>query len=114
MAAAAAHLSQRAASVARQRTPRFRGSDVQEGTLVSKTIGKESIYREITDTIIAELDRGIVSWVQPWTNSSFPPYTWFACYWDWSKDSQAVTGISVISSMNTRFLHCNIELCDAS
>lgn len=36
---------------------------------MSKAIGRENIYREITDKIIAELERGIVPWVQPWTNS---------------------------------------------
>ncbi len=37
---------------------------------MSKAIGRENIYREITDKIIADLERGIVPWVQPWTNSS--------------------------------------------
>jgi antirestriction protein ArdC len=36
---------------------------------MSKAIGKDNIYREITDKIIAELERGIVPWVQPWTSS---------------------------------------------
>lgn len=36
---------------------------------MSKAIGRENIYREITDKIIAELERGIVPWVQPWTSS---------------------------------------------
>ena len=36
---------------------------------MSKAIGRENIYREITDKIIAELERGIVPWVQPWTAS---------------------------------------------
>ena len=36
---------------------------------MSKAIGRENIYREITDKIIAELERGIVPWVQPWTNT---------------------------------------------
>jgi antirestriction protein ArdC len=35
---------------------------------MSKAIGKDNIYREITDKIIAELERGIVPWVQPWTS----------------------------------------------
>ena len=34
---------------------------------MSKAIGRDNIYREITDKIIAELERGIVPWVQPWT-----------------------------------------------
>ena len=36
---------------------------------MSKAIGRESIYREITDKIIAELERGNVPWVQPWTST---------------------------------------------
>jgi antirestriction protein ArdC len=36
---------------------------------MSKAIGRDNIYREITDKIIAELERGIVPWVQPWTSS---------------------------------------------
>ena len=36
---------------------------------MSKAIGRENIYREITNKIIAELERGIVPWVQPWTSS---------------------------------------------
>ena len=35
---------------------------------MSKAIGRDNIYREITDKIIVELERGIVPWVQPWTN----------------------------------------------
>ena len=37
---------------------------------MSKAIGRENIYCQITDKIIAELERGIVPWVQPWTSSS--------------------------------------------
>jgi antirestriction protein ArdC len=37
---------------------------------MSKAIGRENIYREITDKIIADLERGIVPWVQPWTIGS--------------------------------------------
>ena len=36
---------------------------------MSKAIGRDNINREITDKIIAELERGIVPWVQPWTAS---------------------------------------------
>jgi antirestriction protein ArdC len=36
---------------------------------MSKAIRRENIYREITDKIIAELEKGIVPWVQPWTSS---------------------------------------------
>jgi len=36
---------------------------------MSKAIGRDNIYREITDKIIAELERGIVPWVQPWSSS---------------------------------------------
>jgi antirestriction protein ArdC len=32
---------------------------------MSKAIGKDTIYREITDKIIAELERGIVPWGFP-------------------------------------------------
>ena len=35
---------------------------------MSKAIGRDNIYREITEKIIAELERGIVPWVQPWTS----------------------------------------------
>ena len=35
---------------------------------MSKAIGRDNIYREITDKIIAEFERGIVPWVQPWTS----------------------------------------------
>jgi antirestriction protein ArdC len=35
---------------------------------MSKAMGRDSIYREITDKIIAELQRGIVPWVQPWSS----------------------------------------------
>jgi antirestriction protein ArdC len=35
---------------------------------MSKAIGRDNIYCEITDKIIAELERGIVPWVQPWTS----------------------------------------------
>jgi antirestriction protein ArdC len=34
-----------------------------------KGIHKDNIYREITDKIIAELEYGIVPWVQPWSSS---------------------------------------------
>jgi antirestriction protein ArdC len=36
---------------------------------MSKALGRENIYREITDKIIAELELGIVPWVQPWKSS---------------------------------------------
>jgi antirestriction protein ArdC len=36
---------------------------------MSKALGRENIYRDITDKIIAELERGIVPWVQPWTST---------------------------------------------
>jgi antirestriction protein ArdC len=36
---------------------------------MSKAIGRENIYREITDKIITELERSIVPWVQPWSSS---------------------------------------------
>ena len=35
---------------------------------MAKGIQRDNLYREITDKIITELERGIVSWVQPWTN----------------------------------------------
>ena len=28
---------------------------------------RDTIYQEITDKIIGELERGIMTWVQPWT-----------------------------------------------
>jgi antirestriction protein ArdC len=34
-----------------------------------KGIQRDNLYREITDKIIAELERGIVPWVQPWTST---------------------------------------------
>jgi antirestriction protein ArdC len=36
---------------------------------MAKGIQRDNLYREITDKIIAELERGIVPWVQPWTAS---------------------------------------------
>jgi antirestriction protein ArdC len=36
---------------------------------MAKGIQKDSLYREITDKIIAELEQGIVPWVQPWKSS---------------------------------------------
>jgi antirestriction protein ArdC len=35
---------------------------------MTKGIQRDNLYREITDKIIAELERGIVPWVQPWTS----------------------------------------------
>lgn len=35
---------------------------------MAKGIQRDNLYREITDKIIAELERGIVPWVQPWTS----------------------------------------------
>ena len=36
---------------------------------MAKSFQRDKLYREITDKIIAELERGIVPWVQPWTSS---------------------------------------------
>jgi antirestriction protein ArdC len=36
---------------------------------MSKANGREKVYREITDKIISDLERGIVPWVQPWTST---------------------------------------------
>ena len=36
---------------------------------MAKGIQRDNLYRDITDKIIAELERGIVPWVQPWTSS---------------------------------------------
>lgn len=36
---------------------------------MSKAIGRDNIYHAITTKIIAELEQGIVPWVQPWTSS---------------------------------------------
>lgn len=35
-------------------------------------IDRNSLYQEITDKIIAELEQGRVPWVQPWANVSAP------------------------------------------
>lgn len=35
---------------------------------MAKGIQRDNLYREITDKIIAELEQGIVPWVQPWTS----------------------------------------------
>jgi N-terminal domain of anti-restriction factor ArdC len=35
---------------------------------MSKAIGRDNIYRQITDKIIVKLERGIVPWAQPWTS----------------------------------------------
>jgi antirestriction protein ArdC len=36
---------------------------------MSKAIGRDSIYRAITDKIITELEHGLLPWVRPWTSS---------------------------------------------
>jgi antirestriction protein ArdC len=36
---------------------------------MAKSIQRDNLYRDITDKIIAELEQGIVPWVQPWTSS---------------------------------------------
>ena len=36
---------------------------------MAKGTQRDNLYKEITDKIIAELERGIVPWVQPWTAS---------------------------------------------
>ena len=35
---------------------------------MAKGIQKDNLYRDITDKIIAQLEHGIVPWVQPWTS----------------------------------------------
>ena len=37
---------------------------------MAKGIRRDNLYREITTKIIAELEQGIVPWVQPWTSNS--------------------------------------------
>jgi antirestriction protein ArdC len=37
---------------------------------MAKSIQKDNLYRDITDKIIAELEQGIVPWVQPWSSDS--------------------------------------------
>jgi len=37
---------------------------------MAKGIQRDNLYREITDKIIAELEQGLVPWVQPWTGGS--------------------------------------------
>jgi antirestriction protein ArdC len=37
---------------------------------MAKGIRRDNLYREITDKIIAQLEQGIVPWVQPWTSGS--------------------------------------------
>jgi antirestriction protein ArdC len=36
---------------------------------MAKGIQRDNLYRDITDKIIAELEQGIVPWVQPWTSN---------------------------------------------
>jgi antirestriction protein ArdC len=36
---------------------------------MAKGIQRDNLYRDITDKIIAQLEQGIVPWVQPWTSS---------------------------------------------
>lgn len=36
---------------------------------MAKGIQRDNLYREITNKIIAELEQGIVPWVQPWTST---------------------------------------------
>lgn len=35
---------------------------------MAKSFPRDNLYREITDKIIAELEQGVVPWVQPWTS----------------------------------------------
>jgi antirestriction protein ArdC len=35
---------------------------------MAKGIQRVNLYRDITDQIIAELEQGIVPWVQPWSS----------------------------------------------
>lgn len=35
---------------------------------MSKAIGRDNLYRDITTKIIADLEQGIVPWVQPWSS----------------------------------------------
>jgi antirestriction protein ArdC len=37
---------------------------------MAKGIQRDNLYRDITDKISAELERGIVPWVQPWTSGT--------------------------------------------
>lgn len=37
---------------------------------MAKRFQRDNLYRDITEKIIAELERGIVPWVQPWTSSN--------------------------------------------
>ena len=36
---------------------------------MAKGIQRDNLYRDVTDKIIAELEQGIVPWVQPWTSA---------------------------------------------
>ena len=38
--------------------------------MVGHAIGRDTIYREITDKIIRDFEAGIVPWVKPWNSSS--------------------------------------------
>ena len=37
---------------------------------MAKGIRRDNLYRDITDKIVAELEQGIVPWVQPWTSDN--------------------------------------------
>jgi antirestriction protein ArdC len=37
---------------------------------MAKGFQRENLYREITDKIIAELEQGVVPWVQPWNGGN--------------------------------------------
>ena len=37
---------------------------------MGNTIGRDTIYREITDKIIRDFENGIVPWVRPWKSGS--------------------------------------------
>jgi antirestriction protein ArdC len=39
---------------------------------MAKGLQRDNLYREITDKIVAELEQGIVPWVQPWTSGNQP------------------------------------------
>ena len=37
---------------------------------MGNTIGRDTIYREITDKIVRHFENGIVPWVRPWKSGS--------------------------------------------
>ena len=54
------------------RPPVAESAHVSPGPAHKSFADRNSLYQQITDKIIAELEQGRVPWVQPWANVSAP------------------------------------------